>query len=97
MWLLVAVEATSLLMKRLPRRIWRWIHLSSYAVFLLASLHAAFAGTDSSQWMYQATAAASIVAVMWSTVYRLTHRKSAVTRRRASPTPPTATPQPQES
>ena len=34
MWLLVAVEATSLAMKRLPRRTWRLIHLSSYAVFL---------------------------------------------------------------
>lgn len=81
-WLLIAVEVTSLLMKRLPRRIWRWIHLSSYAVFLLASLHAAFAGTDSSQWLYQVTAVASIVAVTWSTVYRLTHRKPIRARRR---------------
>lgn len=97
MWLLVAVEATSLLMKRLPRRTWRWIHLSSYAVFLLASLHAAFAGTDSSHWLYQATAVASIVAVMWSTVYRLTHRKRSDPRRRASRTPSIAASQHQEN
>ncbi len=83
-WLLVAVEITSLLMKRLPRRIWRWIHFSSYAVFLLASLHAAFAGTDTSQWLYQVTAAASIIAVTWSTIYRLTHRKRIPARRLAS-------------
>jgi DMSO/TMAO reductase YedYZ heme-binding membrane subunit len=75
MWLLVAVEATSLAMKRLPRQVWRWIHLSSYAVFLLVSLHAAFAGTDAAHWLYQGTAAASIIAVVWSTVYRLTHRR----------------------
>ena len=64
MWLLVAVEATSLAMKRIPRRYWRWIHLSSYAVFLLTSLHAAFAGTDSTHWLYQGTAVATIIAVV---------------------------------
>ena len=73
-------------MNRLPRRIWRWIHLSSFALFLLASLHAAFAGTDRSDWLYQATAAASIVAVMWAMVYRLTHRKRLVTQRVGSRT-----------
>ena len=82
MWLLVAVEATSLAMKRIPRRYWRWIHLSSYAVFLLTSLHAAFAGTDTAHWLYQGTAAATIVAVMVATIYRLTHRR---TPRRAAP------------
>jgi sulfoxide reductase heme-binding subunit YedZ len=89
MWLLVAVEVTSLLMKRLPRRVWRWIHFSSYAVFLLTSLHAALAGTDRSQWLYQVTAVASIVAVVWSTVYRLTHRKrpSRARTRTLTPTP----------
>ena len=77
MWLLLAVEATSLAMKRLPRRTWRWIHLSSYAVFLLTSLHAAFAGSDRAHWLYQSTAVASILAVAWATVYRLTHRRRA--------------------
>jgi DMSO/TMAO reductase YedYZ heme-binding membrane subunit len=75
MWLLVAVEATSLAMKRIPRRYWRWIHLSSYAVFLLTSLHAAFAGTDRAHWLYQGTAALTIVAVVIATVYRLLHRR----------------------
>lgn len=75
MWLLVAVEVTSIARKRLSRRVWRWIHLSSYAVFLLTSLHAAFAGSDRSQPLYQVTAAATILAVAWATVYRLTHRR----------------------
>jgi sulfoxide reductase heme-binding subunit YedZ len=75
MWLLLAVEATSLAKKHLPRRAWRWIHLLSYAVFLLVSFHAALAGTDRTNWLYQATAVASIVAVVWALVYRLTHRR----------------------
>ena len=76
MWLLLAVEATSLAMKRLPRRVWRWIHLSSYVVFLIVSLHAAFAGTDRTHWLYQGTAVSSIAAIAWATVYRLTHRRA---------------------
>jgi DMSO/TMAO reductase YedYZ heme-binding membrane subunit len=96
MWLLVAVEATSLAMRRLPRKVWRAIHFSSYAVFLLASLHAAFAGSDRSAWLYQVTAAASIIAVVWATVYRLTHRRPPPGARRSPavsvPAPPPAVP-----
>jgi predicted ferric reductase len=46
MYLLVAVEVTSLAMKRLPRHWWRSVHLSSFAVFWLATLHGVAAGTD---------------------------------------------------
>jgi DMSO/TMAO reductase YedYZ heme-binding membrane subunit len=104
-WLLIAVEVTSLAMKRLPRRVWRAIHFSSYAVFLLASFHAALAGTDRAQWLYQVTAVASIVAVVWATVYRLTHRRRprttarSVAPRTQAPTVPLPPPSlhPQES
>ena len=66
------------------RRYWRWIHLSSYAVFLLTSLHAAFAGSDRTNWLYQGTAAATIAAVMVATIYRLLHRRPVRTARTAS-------------
>jgi DMSO/TMAO reductase YedYZ heme-binding membrane subunit len=46
MYLLLAVEITSLLMRHLPRRMWRAIHFSSYAVFVLGTLHGLTAGTD---------------------------------------------------
>ena len=46
LYLLVAIEVTSLLMRRLPRRWWRAVHLSSFATFLLSTLHAVAAGTD---------------------------------------------------
>ena len=48
-YLLVAIEVTSLLMKRLPRRFWRGVHFSSYALFVLATGHLLFAGTDASE------------------------------------------------
>ena len=74
-WSLVAVELTSLAMKHLPRRIWRGIHMVSYLTFWLTSLHAALAGTDRTQVLYQATAGVSIAMVAWAIIYRLTHGK----------------------
>lgn len=76
-WLLIAVELTSLAMRRLPRRVWRGIHFTSYAVFWLASIHAALAGTDRTQRLYQVTAAASILAVAWALMYRIANRRGA--------------------
>jgi len=75
-WCLVAVELTSLAMRHLPRTLWRAVHLSSYLVFWLASLHAAFAGTDATNPLYQLTAVLSIAAVAWGLVYRLTSRRA---------------------
>lgn len=45
-YLLVAIEVTSLLMSRLPKRLWRAVHSASFAVFILAGVHAVTAGTD---------------------------------------------------
>lgn len=44
--LLVAIEVTSLLMKRIRRSLWRAVHLASFAVFAMGSAHAFTAGTD---------------------------------------------------
>ena len=41
-----AVQGTSLAMKRLPRRGWKVVHLSSYALWVLVAFHMALAGTD---------------------------------------------------
>jgi predicted ferric reductase len=84
-WGLIAVQLTSLAMRRLPRRFWRAVHLTSYVTFWLTTLHAAFAGTDRSQVLYQSTAALSIAVVAWAVVYRLTHRKPARPARPARP------------
>lgn len=46
MYLLVAVEVTSLLKRRIPKRVWRAVHLSSYVVYLAASVHFLAAGSD---------------------------------------------------
>lgn len=71
LWGLVAVEATSLVMRRLRRRTWHAIHLTGYAVFVLGSFHGITAGTDATQPMYVATTAASMLAVGWASIRRI--------------------------
>src|SRR5689334_20891162 len=45
-WLLVAVEVTSLLRRHLAPRLWRAVHLTSFPLFVVSTLHVVFAGTD---------------------------------------------------
>ena len=46
MYLLAAVEGTSLLMRKLSNRSWKRIHRTSYILFVLSTFHALSAGTD---------------------------------------------------
>jgi methionine sulfoxide reductase heme-binding subunit len=46
MYVLVALEVTSLLRARLPRKIWRATHYASFPLFGFATVHALTAGTD---------------------------------------------------
>lgn len=48
MYFLAAVELTSLLKKRLPKRVWHGIHLLSFPLYITATLHLLLSGTDSS-------------------------------------------------
>ncbi|MCU0270611.1 MAG: ferric reductase-like transmembrane domain-containing protein [Acidimicrobiales bacterium] len=68
-WLLVAVELTSLAKRRLPHKLWRVVHLSSYGVFALATGHLLTAGTDASNPLVTWTAWASLGAVAFFTTY----------------------------
>ncbi len=83
-WLLVAVQLTSLAMRRLPRKFWRAVHLTSYVAFWLTSMHAAFAGTDATSWLYRGGAVASIVSVAWALMYRVANRRAVRRAARAS-------------
>ncbi len=45
-YLLLAVEITSLLKKRIPARLWRSVHLTSYLLYAFATVHLLLAGMD---------------------------------------------------
>ncbi len=70
-YLLAAVEGTSLAMKRLPRKTWRNIHLISYPLFWIATLHGITAGTDATHPAYWAANTLAAAVVVFLTVYRL--------------------------
>jgi predicted ferric reductase len=71
MYLLVAVEATSLARKRLPRKVWRLVHFASFPLFLSATLHAVTAGTDTGTWVFEGVAVAASTLIAGLTVLRI--------------------------
>ena len=53
MYLLLAIELTSLAMRKLPRRTWHAVHLTSYVLFVVATVHGLTAGTDRHNAVFQ--------------------------------------------
>lgn len=75
-YLLIAVEATSLLMKRLPRNIWRQVHRASFGLYIFATVHGVQAGTDTLNPLFRMAMLASINIVAFLTVLVvLSHRR----------------------
>ena len=74
MYLLVAVQVSSVLMKKIPKRLWRGIHLTSYAMFASVSVHSLTAGTDRGTALFQALAVALITLMIALTSIRLLYR-----------------------
>jgi sulfoxide reductase heme-binding subunit YedZ len=70
-YLLVAVQVTSWLRHRLPRRWWRGIHLLSYPMLFAATVHGLRAGTDADQPVVRAGVVAIVGAVSFLTLVRL--------------------------
>lgn len=62
-WLLIAVMLSSLLKDRIPHALWQTIHLSSYAAYVLTTVHLMTAGTDAT-WGPIAIANVTIAALV---------------------------------
>lgn len=71
MYLLVIVHLTSLAINRLPRKLWRAIHMSSYGSLLIVAFHAGLSGTDVGTSWYQALSVALIVVITLAVVLRI--------------------------
>jgi DMSO/TMAO reductase YedYZ heme-binding membrane subunit len=84
MWLMLLIQVTSWLMRRMPRRVWRAIHHSSFAVFVMVALHAFTAGTDASRGVVQVGTLSAVMTVMFLTIVRMLAERGA--RRRAGAT-----------
>ena len=71
-YLLVAVEATSLLRRHVGERVWRMVHYGGFAVFLFGTIHGLKAGTDVENpliWWPAAGASAAVVGLVVARVF----------------------------
>ena len=90
LYLLVAVEITSLLRRALPNRFWRRVHYASFPIFALATIHGLTAGTDSRTTFAVMVVSGAVLCVGLLTATRLGRAIGNVEPVRAAP-PPVAT------
>jgi hypothetical protein len=92
LYLLLAVELTSLAKARIPRRWWRTIHFASFPLFAMATIHGLTAGTDTGAWLFEGVATIAVLAVAGLTALRIHQaqrpRPSRVPARSARPVRP---------
>jgi DMSO/TMAO reductase YedYZ heme-binding membrane subunit len=71
MYLLIAVEASSLLRKHVPKAAWRKIHVLSFPLFVTATAHGITAGTEMGTTAGIAAAALATSAIAGLTTFRV--------------------------
>lgn len=69
--ILLAVAFTSLIRSRLKLRVWKGIHASAYACWVVAIFHGLGMGSDTHQTWMLALAAGSLIAVVGATLWRV--------------------------
>src|SRR3954465_2361052 len=89
LYVLLAVELTSLARHRLPKRLWRTLHVASLPLFVLATVHYVQAGTDASNVLSLAS-----IGVVSAAVVLLFVRRMREVRARGGGIIPAATPAP---
>lgn len=85
LYLLLAVELTSLMRKHMPKRWWKGIHMSSYGLYVVATIHLLTAGTDRHSAALLWSVAGASAAIVFFTVYRILGPGKAASVRPATP------------
>lgn len=76
-YLLVAVQISSWLMKHIKRKVWHTIHLSSFLMFIFATIHSFTAGTDRNNRLVQWLALTGGAMVFFLVLFRMLAPKKA--------------------
>lgn len=71
MYLLLAVQISSMWMRRIPRKWWKAIHASSWFLFWAGVVHGATAGTDATNPVYVLLVGTVTVLITWLTGTRV--------------------------
>ena len=80
MYLLAAIEITSLLRSRVRPRTWRAVHLLSYVLLGVTTIHLLTAGTDSTTVLPEAVAIVGGMTAVFGATLLLTWRSAPRTR-----------------
>lgn len=70
-WVMAAVELTSLVKRQLPARFWHGVHLGSYAVVVLSTVHGWMVGSDASNPLLFSLSVSMLAAVGFVTLVRV--------------------------
>jgi predicted ferric reductase len=79
-YLTAAVQLSSLVMKKIPKKLWKYIHLTSCVSFVLICVHSIAAGTDRANRFFQAFAVAIITLMVGATSIRVIYAGKPRTR-----------------
>lgn len=71
MWLFVVIELTSFAMRRLPKKLWRVVHMTSFFAFVMTTAHGLMAGSDAQRLLVQLGALSAVMTVMFLTLVRI--------------------------
>jgi hypothetical protein len=77
-YLLLAVQITSWLMRRLPRKLWHRVHVLSLPMLAMATVHGFLAGTDRSNRAVQWSAFAVLLGIVFLLAIRMLSPSRAV-------------------
>ncbi len=70
-YLLLAIQITSWMMRRLPRKLWHRVHVLSVPMLVLATVHGFLAGTDRSNRLWQWCVLAAAIGIVFLVTVRL--------------------------
>ncbi len=71
LYVLLAVELTSLARTRVPTRVWRRVHFGGFALYVVSTIHALTAGTDGRSLPFLLAVVASVLIVVPLTAVRI--------------------------
>jgi len=70
-YLLAAIQITSWIMRRLPRKLWHRVHLTSFPMFIMVTIHGFTAGADRTNLLVQWIALTGCLAVVFLIMFRV--------------------------
>ena len=82
-WLML-IQLSSWVMKWLPRKLWHAIHLLSYVLFVMVTVHGFMAGSDSTNIVFFAVACGGIAILLFAFVARVLQSRAKKVQRAAA-------------